>query len=93
MIHDITGRKKAENALRESEKRFKDVTENAMEWVWEVDTNGKYVYASPIIEKILGYKPKEVLKKHFYDFFHNEDRKKLKKAAFEVFRKKQSFLW
>jgi len=82
---------KANKELRESERRFRDVVENALEWIWEVDANGKYTYASSVVEKILGYKPKEVLKKHFYDLFHPEDQEELKKAAFEVFAKKQPF--
>jgi len=91
IVEDITERKQAEEALRESNKRFRDIAENALEWIWEVDTNGKYTYASPVVEKILGYKPEELLKEHFYDLFHPDDREELKKAAFEVFTKKQSF--
>ena len=83
--------KRAEGALRENEERFRIITENALAWIWEVDANGKYTYASPLVEKILGYKPEEVLKKHFYDLFHPEEREELKKAAFDVFLKKQSF--
>ncbi len=91
IMRDITERKRAEEALRESERRFKDITENALEWVWETDVNGKYIYASPVCEKILGYKPEELLEKHFYDLFLPEEREQLKKAAFETFVKKQSF--
>ena len=81
-----------EGALRESEERFQQVAENAQEWIWEVDTHGLYTYASPIVEKILGYKPEEVVgKKHFYDLFHPEDREELKRAAFEAFAQKQPF--
>jgi PAS domain S-box-containing protein len=83
--------KKMEQKLRVSERRFIDIAENALEWIWEVDIEGKYTYVSPVVEKVLGYKPEEVLEKHFYDLFHPEDREELKKAAFEVFVKKQSF--
>ncbi len=83
--------KRTEEALRENEERFRIITENALAWIWEVDANGKYTYASPLVEKILGYKPEEVLKKHFYDLFHPEEREELKKAAVDVFLKKQSF--
>lgn len=91
IVADITERKRALEALRESEERFRNIAENAMEWIWEVDTRGKYTYASPVVEQILGYKPEEILGKHFYDFFHPEDQEELKKAAFEAFAKKQSF--
>ncbi|MCD6384549.1 PAS domain S-box protein [Candidatus Sumerlaeota bacterium] len=78
--------------LRESEERFKQVAENAQEWIWEIDTQGVYTYSSPMVEKILGYKPEEVVgKMHFYDFFHPDDREKLKKFVFDSFQKKQSF--
>jgi len=88
---EITQRKRAEQSTRESEKRFRDITENAFAWIWEVDVNGKYTYTSPVVEKILGYKPEEVLGKHFYDLFHPEEREELKNAAFEVFAKELPF--
>jgi PAS domain S-box-containing protein len=92
IVTDITERKQAEGALRESEERFQQIAENAQEWIWEVDADGLYTYASPIVKKILGYKPEEIVgKKHFYDLFHPEDREELKKAAFEVLAQKQSF--
>ena len=86
-----TERKQAEDALRESERRFRDVTENTLEWVWEVDAIGKYTYASPVCKKILGYKPEELLEKHFYDLFVPEEQEQLKKTAFETFANKQPF--
>lgn len=83
---------KAKSSLEESEKRFKDVTNNALEWIWEVDADGLYTYTSPIVEKILGYKPEEIIgKKHFYDFFHSEDKEALKEGTLKAFAKKQSF--
>jgi diguanylate cyclase (GGDEF)-like protein/PAS domain S-box-containing protein len=77
--------------LEIEEKRFRSITENAREWIWEVDEKGKYTYASPVVEKILGYSPNEILGKYFFDLFHPEDREPLKKAAFDVFKKKESF--
>ncbi len=92
MVTDITARKQAEEALRESEQRFRDITENAVEWIWEVDPEGTYTYSSPVVEKLLGYTPEEVLGKHFYDFFLPEEREELKDAALAAFGAKQPFL-
>jgi PAS domain S-box-containing protein len=88
---DITERKNMEDALRIREERFSDIAENALEWLWEVDIEGKYIYSSPVVEKIMGYKPEEILEKHFYDLFYPEDKEKLKKAAFIAFKQKQLF--
>ncbi len=92
VVRDITERKEMERALRESEKRFRQVAANAKEWIWEVDADGLYTYASPIVERILGYKPEEILgKKHFYDFFHPDDAETWKTDAFEIFSRHDEF--
>ncbi|MCK5473757.1 MAG: PhnD/SsuA/transferrin family substrate-binding protein [Planctomycetes bacterium] len=89
---EITGHKQAEKALVESEERFRQVTENAHEWVWEVNPQGLYTYVSPVVEKILGYKVNEIVeKKYFYELFHPDDREELKKKAFDAFAEKKSF--
>jgi PAS domain S-box-containing protein len=89
---EITVRKKAEDALRKSDERFKQVAQSAGDWIWEVNPDGLYTYSSPVAEKVLGYKTEEIVgKKHFYDFFTPETREPLRKAAFEVFNRKESF--
>ena len=84
-------RQRAEEAVRQSEARFRDITENVAEWVWEVDPEGKYTYSSPVVEQLLGYKPEEVLGQHFYDFFLPDERQELKETAFALFDAKQPF--
>ena len=89
---DITEHKQIEEALQKSEERFRQVADNAQEWIWEVDSKGLYTYASPVVEKILGYKAEEIVgKKHFYDLFLPEEREKLKKIALRAFAKKSPF--
>jgi diguanylate cyclase (GGDEF)-like protein/PAS domain S-box-containing protein len=85
----IREHRKANEALQKSEQRFVDIADNAEEWIWEVNAEGKYTYASPVVEKILGYKQEEMLGMHFFELFHPEDRVELKTAAFEAFRIKQ----
>ncbi len=92
IIHDITERKEMQEALRKSEERFRQVVENAEEWIWEVDAQGLFTYLSPVVERILGVKPEDMLgKTHFYDLFHPEERDRLKKRAFEVFARRDAF--
>jgi PAS domain S-box-containing protein len=89
---EIAERKRIESELRESEKRFQEIANNAAEWIWEVDTKGLYNYSNPIVEDLLGYKPQEIVgKKYFYDMFTDKDRDEFKRTSLEVFAEKQSF--
>ena len=91
-VHDISRRKNTESRLKQAEQRFEEVVANAQEWVWEIDNAGMYTYSSPVIEKILGYKPDEVVgKQHFYDLFDPNDRARLKRMAFDYFQQKRPF--
>ena len=92
VVRDITERKHMEEALRRSEKRFRQVAENAKEWIWEVDADGCYTYSSPLVEQILGYTPEEILgRRRFHDFFHPEDARQLQAEAAEIFKHKDVF--
>lgn len=91
-LEEIKGQgKRVKDKLQESEAGFKDILDNIPEWIWKVNAKGKYIYTNRVVEKILGYKSGEILKKHFYELFHPEDKKKLKKMALEIFAKKQPF--
>ncbi|MGO9118686.1 MAG: PAS domain-containing protein [Desulfomonilaceae bacterium] len=88
----LAEQKKTEEALRGSEERFKQVTENAGEWIWEVDANGVFQYCSSTVEKILGYSPNELVgHKRFYDLFAPDVRESSKQAALEVFEAGRNF--
>jgi|GEM_PF-1943189 len=90
--HDITEREETAKALRTSQERFEQVAEHAQEMIWETDADGLYTYASPVVERILGYSPEEIVgKKHFYDLFHPEQQREMMIAAFETFARKEPF--
>jgi PAS domain S-box-containing protein len=92
LCRDITDRRRAEAALRESEERFRQVAQIVEEFVWEVDAAGRYTYANPVVEKVLGYRPEELVgKKHFSDLFPPAEREALRRKALEVFARRESF--
>ncbi len=70
---DITERKKAETALIESQKKFRDLVENTHDLIWEIDQQARYTYISPRIKKILGYDPAELLHKTPFELMPPEE--------------------
>ena len=91
LFEDISDRKRMEKELIHSNQRFEDVARASGEWFWETDTQGRYTYCSSAAEKILGYGSEELVSRYFYDFFHPDDREELKKATFNVFKRRGSF--
>ena len=65
---DITDCVNGKEALRESEERFRAVTEMVGEWLWEQDAEGRYTWTSATVTKVLGLEPGQILGKHYLDF-------------------------
>jgi len=65
---DIGERKRAEEALRESEAKFRNLAEHTNDLLWETDRNGAYTYCSPNVTAVCGYEPSEILGKTPFDF-------------------------
>jgi PAS domain S-box-containing protein len=71
---DITRRKEAEDALRESELRFRMYTESALVGV-HVTQDNKFVYVNPVFAEIFGYSPQELMAGMSpFDLVHHCDR-------------------
>ncbi|NTV01663.1 MAG: PAS domain S-box protein [Chlorobiaceae bacterium] len=70
---DTTNRKLAEEALWQSEQRFRSITEQIDAPVFISDSSGNVVYMSQAIQKLSGYTREDVLGKHFSQFFEGDE--------------------
>ena len=82
IARDITKRKQAQLALRESEQMFRGIFENLQDIYFRVDRKGHITMISPSVLKRTGYTPQEVLGRPIVDFF--DDKRKIHSALIRL---------
>ena len=88
VVRDITNRKKSEEALRQSEARFRLIADNISDLIATMDVHGRISYASPSYKAILGRDHDE--RNPFFDMAHPEDLSHVKHVFFDMIRTKSS---
>ncbi|MDL2717067.1 MAG: PAS domain S-box protein [Acidobacteriota bacterium] len=73
---DISDRKRSGEALAKSEAYFRSLIESGFDLTAVLDPDGGLRYVSPSVERILGYKSKELVGRSIFEFIHEEDREK-----------------
>lgn len=73
IVEDITEQKHAEQALRESEQKYKDIFENAQEAIVTVDLDGRITEVNKLVEEY-GFKKEELIGKKLFDFIPEYDK-------------------
>lgn len=71
-MEDISHRKALEQALRNSEERYRRIVQTAEEGVWEIDANANTSFVNPKMAKMLGYTPEEMLGRSLTGFMDSE---------------------
>ena len=80
IARDVTERKRAEQALRESEAKFRAVTETAASAIFIIQ-NDRYVYVNPASERISGYSHNELLRMTYWRLSPPDEREMVVKVA------------
>ena len=87
ITHDITDRKNAEKQLRESEERYRNLTDSLPEVIFEVDLSFTITYTNSIASKVFGYTIQEFNEGiTIFDFVSLEDKELLLKQTKQIFR-------
>lgn len=86
VLTDITEIKKTEKALRQSEKKYRQIVETSQEGIWVIDENHKTTFVNKKMEEILEYTQEEMMGKEI-SFFMDKEGKQL--VAKSIIRKKK----
>jgi PAS domain S-box-containing protein/putative nucleotidyltransferase with HDIG domain len=81
--NDITERKNIEDALKESEERFRKVVETMEVGLGTIDENGLFTYVNEYLAKMLGYSIDEMIGRSTLDFYYDEGSRQVQKAIFK----------
>ncbi len=77
-VQDITKRKQLEEIAQLNQNRFQDFVQTSSDWAWEIDQNNCFTYVSGSVEKILDYKPDELIGKSVFDLMTSDEAEKFK---------------
>jgi len=91
ILRDITERKRAEEALRESEERYRIITDRVDDIVWQLDLGLHFVYVSPAVKRVLGYTAQEACGLYVVDLLDEDDLVRMREVIQNRLERKTNF--
>lgn len=88
-LRDITKRKLAEESLKHSEERLRDIIFTTADWVWEIDENGVYTYSSLKGIELFDISEQSILGKTPFDLMPKEEVDRVAPIFAEIVAKRE----
>jgi len=73
IVEDVTERKKAEEALKQSEEKYHAILEYSSDQIFMIDKNLKFISVNNCVAKSLGKKPEDIINKSLKEVFNRPD--------------------
>jgi PAS domain S-box-containing protein len=70
VFRDITGTKRTDEALRESQERYRLLVTKANDIIYRTDAMGRFTFVNPVAMRIMKYSERELLERRFVDLIH-----------------------
>ncbi|MFA5834118.1 MAG: PAS domain S-box protein [Bacteroidota bacterium] len=91
-LNDITERKRAEEILKESEKKFRSVVEDAVENIFTIDIKGHFTYANPITLQSTGYSFEELRHLRYSDLVEPKYKNAIQRIYLRQYQLRKEFV-
>ncbi|MGQ0836332.1 MAG: EAL domain-containing protein [Gammaproteobacteria bacterium] len=83
-LRDVAARRTrrlAEQRIIESEQRLRDIIDATQDWIWELDSGGRFVFSSESVQRVLGCTAQELLGENCSALIHADDRERFASAV------------
>ncbi len=84
-IIDITGRKRAEKILRQSEEKYRTILENIEEGYFEVDLKGNFTFFNDVVWNKGGYSKEELMGLNYHEYMDEKTAERIKQIFHRVY--------